>query len=224
MGLTKFTRGSDSKAVRGFSNANAKKTNPVLKSFINLITTVKRIQVNYSENNGSFLPGFLDTPGFIGSFTPSIGYVFGSQKDIRYLAARNGWLTVFPEFNQQFSSTNNANLSFSANIVPINDLKIDLTGGRTYAENITESFNTLDLDNDGFSDLYNPFIQNSVGNFNISTVLIKTAFSQSDEFSSEVFETFKSNRLIIARRLAAQDGVDLQIQTILKTAILMDFL
>ena len=208
LGLTKFTRGSDSKAVRGFSNANTKKTNPILKSFINLITTVKRIQINYSENNGSFLPGFLDTPGFIGSFTPSLGYVFGSQKDIRYLAARNGWLTVFPEFNQQFSSTNNTNLTFSANLVPINDLKIDFTGGRTYAENLTESFNTLDSDNDGFSDLYNPFIQNSVGNFNISTVLIKTAFSQSDEFSSEVFETFKNNRLIIARRLAAQEGID----------------
>ena len=209
LGLTKFTRGSDSKSVRGFGgNSQTKKTNPILKSFINLITTVKRIQINYSENNGSYLPGFLETPGFIGSFTPSLGYVFGSQRDIRYLAARNGWLTVFPEFNQQFSSTNNTNLTFSANLVPVSDLKIDLTGGRTYAENITESFNTLDTDNDGFSDLYNPFIQNSVGNFNISTVLIKTAFSKSDEFGSEVFETFRANRLIIARRLAVQQGVD----------------
>jgi len=209
LGLTKFNRGSDTKAVRGFAqNNNTKKTNPILKSFIDLITTVKRIQINYSENNGSYLPGFLDTPGFIGSFTPTFGYVFGSQKDIRYLAARNGWLTVFPDFNQQFSSTTNSNLTFSANLVPINDLKIDLTGGRTYAENLTESFNTIDNNNDGLSDVYNPFIQNSIGNFNISTLLIKTAFSKSDEFSSEVFETFKSNRLIIARRLAAREGVD----------------
>ncbi len=209
LGLTKFNRGSDTKAVRGFAQNNStKKTNPILKSFIDLITTVKRIQINYSENNGSYLPGFLDTPGFIGSFTPTFGYVFGSQKDIRYLAARNGWLTVFPDFNQQFSSTTNSNLTFSANLVPINDLKIDLSGGRTYAENLTESFNTIDNNNDGFSDIYNPFIQNSIGNFNISTLLIKTAFSKSDEFSSEVFETFKSNRLIIARRLAAREGVD----------------
>ena len=209
LGLTKFNRGSDSKAVRGFSqNDGNKKTNPILKSLVDLITTVKRIQINYSENNGTFLPGFLDTPGFIGSFTPTFGYVFGSQKDIRYLAARNGWLTVFPEFNQQFSSTSNTNLTFSANLVPLNDLKIDLTGGRTYAENLTESFNTIDNDNDGLSDLYNPFIQNSIGNFNISTILIKTAFSKSDEFSSEVFETFKSNRLVIARRLAMREGVD----------------
>ena len=209
LGLTKFSKNSDSKSVRGFtSNNSTKKTNPILKSLINLVTTVKRVQINYSENNGSFLPGYLETPGFIGSFTPSFGYVFGSQKDIRYLAARNGWLTVFPEFNQQFSSTNNTNLNFSANLVPINDLKIDLTGGRTYANNMTETFNTIDSDGDGFSDLYNPFIQNSIGNFSISTVLIKTAFSKSDEFSSEVFETFKSNRLIIARRLAVQQGVD----------------
>ena len=209
LGLTKFSKNSDSKSVRGFSSSNStKKTNPILKSLINLVTTVKRVQINYSENNGSFLPGYLETPGFIGSFSPSLGYVFGSQKDIRYLAARNGWLTVFPEFNQQFSSTNNTNLNFSANLVPINDLKIDLSGGRTYANNMTETFNTIDSDGDGFSDLYNPFIQNSIGNFSISTVLIKTAFSKSDEFSSEVFETFKSNRLIIARRLAVRQGVD----------------
>jgi cell surface protein SprA len=210
LGLNKSSgKGSDSKSVRGFNApANQKKTNPILKSLTDLITMVKRIQINYSENNGSFLPGFLQTPGFIGSFTPSFGYVFGSQKDIRYLAARNGWLTVFPEFNQQYSSTTNTNLSFNANLVPINDLKIDLTAGRNYSDNLTESFNTVDFDNDGLSDSYNSMIQNSIGNFNISTVLIKTAFSTSDEYNSEVFETFKSNRLIISRRLAAQSGVD----------------
>ena len=209
LGLTKFNRNTDRKVLRETPNNNQpKKINPILKSLINLITAVKRIQINYSENNGSYLPGFLETPGFIGTFSPSFGYVFGSQRDIRYLAARNGWLTVFPEFNQQFSSTNNTNLTFSANLVPVNDFKIDLTGGRTYANNISESFNAIDTDNDGLSDIYNPFIQNSIGNFNISTVLIKTAFLKSDEFGSEAFDTFRSNRLIIARRLAAQEGID----------------
>ena len=151
----------------------------------------------------------METPGFFGSSNPSWGYIFGSQKDIRYLAARNGWLTVFPEFNQQYTSTTNENLAFSANLVPINDLKIDLTAGRTYASNMTENFNTIDINNDGLSDIYNPLIQNTIGNFNISTVLIKTAFSKSDEFGSETFDTFRQNRLIIARRLAARSGVDL---------------
>ena len=39
-------------------------------------------------------------------------------------------------------------------------------------------------------------------------MLIKTAFSASDENSSETFDTFRNNRLIIARRLAINAGID----------------
>ena len=209
LGLDKFLNNTNSKSSRNVSQRNnVKKINPFFKGLINFITQVKRVQINYSENNGSFLPGYLETPQFIGSFYPSFGYVFGGQRDIRYLAARNGWLTVFPEFNQQFSSSKNINLNYTSNLVPINDLKIDISGGRSYAENINESFNTIDSNNDGYSNIYNPLIQNKIGNFNISTILIKTAFSRSDENSSKVFEQFKANRLTISRRLAAQNGID----------------
>ena len=141
-------------------------------------------------------------------YTKRNEYVFGSQRDIRYLAARNGWLTDFPDFNQQFTSVTNKNLTFSANLTPIRDLKIDLTAGRTYSENLTENFNAIDENGDGLSDDYNPLIQNTLGNFNISTVLIKTAFSNSDENSSDTFNAFRENRLIIARRLALDAGID----------------
>ena len=70
-----------------------------------------------------------------------------------------------------------------------------MTGGKTYATNFTESFNAV-------GNTFNSLIQNTFGNFNISTVLIKTAFSQSDEIKSVPFEEFKSNRLVIANRLA----------------------
>ena len=189
------------------SNSNSKKFS-FKNTVVDFLTSVKRIQVNYSENNGSFLPGYLQTPDFIGSFRPTLGYVFGSQRDIRYLAARNGWLTVFPDFNQQYTEVTNKNLTFSANLSPIKDLKIDLTGGRTYSENLTENFNTTDIDGDGLSDTYNPLIQNTLGNFNVSTMLIKTSFSNSDENSSETFDAFRENRLIIARRLALNAGID----------------
>ena len=207
--VKKNNRNSDDKSSFG-----SQKNSPTNKKFsfkntvIDLLTSVKRIQLNYSENNGSFLPGYLQTPEFIGSFKPSLGYVFGSQRDIRYLAAKNGWLTVFPDFNQQYTEVTNKNLTFSANLTPIRDLKIDLTAGRTYSENLTENFNTIDENGDGLSDDYNPLIQNSLGNFNISTVLIKTAFSKSDENSSETFDAFRENRLVIARRLALDAGID----------------
>jgi cell surface protein SprA len=173
-----------------------------LNTAIDVLTMIKRIQINYSENNGTFLPGYLRTPGFIGTLKPTLGYTFGSQRDIRDLAARNGWLTVFPDFNQQYTEVTNRILDVSANIEPLTDLKIDLIGTRMYSENITENFNTTDTNADGLSDTYNSLITNSFGNFNISTALIKTAFSTSDEFGSAAFDDFRANRLVVANRLA----------------------
>ncbi len=76
-------------------------------TMIDIVTMVKRIQFGYTENNGTFLPGYLPTPGFIGTLRPTIGYTFGGQNDIRSLVARKGWLTTFPDFNQQFTRVKN---------------------------------------------------------------------------------------------------------------------
>jgi cell surface protein SprA len=188
--------------------AEEKKSSKAFNTMVDILTMVKRVQLNYAENNGTFLPGYLQSPGFIGTLKPTFGFTFGSQRDIRQVAARNGWLTVFPEFNQQYTEVHNSNLDYAIAVEPITDLKIDLTGGRSYSENFTENFNTLDVNGDGFSDEYNSLIQNTFGNFNISTNLIKTAFSTSDEDSSAAFDDFRENRLIISRRLAAKAGVD----------------
>lgn len=191
-------------SVRNQKEDNTKK-GEVGKKALNfgkdLLTMVKRIQVDYSENNGTYLPGYLRTPGFIGTLKPTLGYTFGSQRDIRDYVARNGWLTVFPEFNQQYSEVTNRILNISANLEPIQDLKIDLTGIREYSENMSQNFVVEDLDNDGELD-YNPLITSSYGNFSISTALIKTAFSKSDESESSTFEDFRNNRYVIAHRLA----------------------
>ncbi|NND53097.1 MAG: cell surface protein SprA, partial [Flavobacteriaceae bacterium] len=189
-------------------NEAPKKTSKVFNTMVDVLTMVKRVQFNYSENNGTFLPGYLETPGFIGTTKPTFGFTFGSQRDIRQVAARNGWLTVYQDFNQQYTEVHNDNVDYSVNVEPIEDLKIDFNGGRTYSENLTENFNTIDTNGDGFSDVYNSLIQNSFGNFNISTNLIRTAFTTSDENSSVAFDDFRDNRLIIARRLAQRAGVD----------------
>ena len=174
----------------------------VLDGTVKVLTSVKRVQLNYSDNNGSFLPGYLRTPGALGTSKPTFGYTIGSQADIRQRVASNGWLTVFPEFNQQYTEVTNKTLDGSASIDLIRDLKIDLTGSRTFSENLSENFNATDSNGDGFSDVYNSLITNSFGNFNISTALIKTAFSKSNDNQSQAFDEFKSNRLVIAHRVA----------------------
>ncbi len=177
----------------GGLNAGDKAVN----SLIGIATMLKKIQFNYQENNGIFLPGYLPSIGFIGTLKPTTGFVFGSQAEIRDLAARKGWLTLYPEFNEQYTEVESRQLDIQANLEPIKDLTVDINGSRVYSENYSENY----IVHDG---LYQSLTPNTYGNFNISTVLIKTAFSSSDEKSSAAFEDFKDNRLIIANRLAEQ--------------------
>src|SRR5690606_25879969 len=63
-------------------------------TFVDLATMVKRVNISYSENNGKMLPGYTPSIGFLGTLRPSWGFVFGSQYDVRFEAARRGWLTT----------------------------------------------------------------------------------------------------------------------------------
>jgi len=176
---------------------------------VGALTSVKKVQVKYTENSGSYIPGYTNDVGFFGTLKPSLGYTFGTQSDeLRYEAAKKGWLTLYPSFNEQYTSTKTKRLNISANVEPIKKLKIDLTANRTYQDNYTENYQINNSDVNGLNGSYQALTPNTFGNFSISTILIKTAFSKSDENQSEVFDTFKSNRKEIAFRLARQAGID----------------
>jgi cell surface protein SprA len=187
--------------------ATEKKTSAVFNTVVDVLTMVKRLNVNYNENSGKVLPGYTQSIGFIGTARPTLGFVFGSQADVRFEAARNGWLTSFPEFNEQFIERTNKQLSITATAQPIRDLTIDLSADRQYSKSYQESFQVADLGNGQFE--YINQLGNNFGNFNISTMMIGTAFGKSDEFNSENFETFKENRLTIANRLVLDRGEQL---------------
>lgn len=167
----------------------------LLNTGVDILTSIKQIQANYSENNGTFLPGYTQTPGFIGTLKPTTAFTFGSQNDVRDLAARRGWLTLFPEFNQQYATTKDKQLNISASLEPAKDLKIDIVANRAFSENYSENYRVE-------NGVYNSLTPNTFGNYNISTILIKTAFKKSDETTSQAFNDFNTNRLIIANRLA----------------------
>ncbi|HET8753056.1 MAG TPA: cell surface protein SprA, partial [Salinimicrobium sp.] len=170
-------------------------------TFIGILTAIKKVQINYKETNGTFLPGYTNNIGFLGTWNPTPGFTFGSQEDVRYLAARKGWLTLYQEFNQQYGEVATRQLGLQANIDLLPDLTIDLTANRMYSETFNESFRVENSQ-------YIPLTPMTYGNFNISTILIATAFDQTSEQSSATFQSFRENRLAIARRLAAQEGLD----------------
>lgn len=181
------------------TNNSAPKSRPFFDSMIGILTSVKNIQINYTENSGTVLPGYTPGIGFLGTSRPSLGFVFGSQDDVRYESAKRGWLTTYENFNQNYTRVNSKTLKISANVDLFPDFKIDLTMDRSYSENSSEQYSV-----DPATGEYQPLSPYTYGMFSISTVLIKTAFSASDENVSAAFDDFRENRLVIANRLAEE--------------------
>lgn len=180
------------------NQAPAQDGNMFVNGLIGVVTSVKNIQVNYTETNGTVLPGYLPSIGFLGTSKPTLGFIVGSQDaDVRYEAARNGYLTNYPEYNQNFTQVKTELLNMTASIDLFPDLKIDLIADKTTSDNFSEQYDVT-------NGQYNSRSPYSFGNFQISTILIKTAFSTSDVNGSEAFDQMRDNRLEIANRLAQQ--------------------
>lgn len=177
-------------------------SNAFLDGIKGVLTSVKNVNINYTRNQGTLLPGYLPGLGFFGSSKPTLGFIFGDQADVRYEAAKNGWLTNYPDFNQNFTRVATKTLDMTANIDLFPDFKIDLTANRTYGENYSEQY---DLENG----VYNSRSPYNYGNFSMTTVMLKTAFRASDENYSSAFNDFVNNRIIIANRLALERGIDI---------------
>ena len=172
------------------------------QQFYSILTSIKNARINYSENNGTFLPGYLPTIGFLGrdningSLAPTLGFVFGSQVDIRQMAVENGWLlsrsVADPYYNKTYSQNHFNKLDVTISAEPIKDLNIEFRGNKTFTRSISQQIDVVD----------NVLTTNSpiteFGNFSISSNMLKTSF-KNDDLN---FQQFKTNRLIIAQRLA----------------------
>jgi cell surface protein SprA len=176
--------------------------NDFISALIGVLTSVKTIQANYTKNSGTVLPGYTPGIGFFGTSKPTVGFIFGSQDDVRYEAAKSGWLTKFPDFNQNYTQVKNEIFKSTINVDLLPDLKVDLSLDRSYSENFSEQYDVT-------NGVYNPRSPYSYGMFSISTLLINTSFSTSDEFSSAAFDNFRNNRLAVANRLATERGIDI---------------
>ena len=193
----------------------------VLQGLVDVVTSVKKVKIAYSEQNGTILPGFEPEIGFLGrdryngSLAPTLGFVFGSQKDIRSLAAANAWLitrdtsTNFglreadPYYSRTFATTHLNKLDINADIRLFKDLNIELSANKMFTKNKSQQIDVIkDVDLNP-NDL--PF--NEIGNFSISHFMLKKAF---DGDGNATFEEFKANRTIIQQRLnavATRDGI-----------------
>ncbi|SHI89265.1 protein involved in gliding motility SprA [Mesonia phycicola] len=195
-----ISKNNDTKETLDKLSVGDKATN----TLIGIATAVKRITANYQETNGIYLPGYTNDVGFGGTLKPTTAFVFGSQADVREIAASNGWLTLYQDYNEQYVENEMKTLSLQSQIDLLPDLTIDLNANRTYSETYTENYvvNTDDLQ-------YRSLSSNTYGSFSITNIMIGTAFAKSDQGFSETFEKFRDNRITIANRLAQNAGIDI---------------
>ena len=172
----------------------------ILLGVYDFVTAVKTAKISYSENNGTALPGFRGTAGFLGrdnlsgGFAPTLGFVFGSQIDIRNKAFERGWLVDRPVgseyYNKTYSNTHYNKLDYTISLKPFKDLNIELTGNRIRTKNLSQQ---LDVEG-GVLNTNTPITQS--GNFSTSYSMLSTVFKSTDD----LFNAFLSNRSILSQR------------------------
>ncbi len=202
LGIKRRKEDPKTKATFVSSTSVNKKIKLNLSFIADVLEVIKRIQFNYTENNGKVLPGYLPTLGSFGTMNPTLGFTLGSQADVRYEVARKGWLTDFPNFNQQFTQINNSQFKLTGQLNFGKGILVDITADRSFSRNLSENFSIKDGE-------YTALNPNSFGNFGISTLLIGTAFSGSSGVNNSNFEKFRANRLAVAQRLATAEGVSI---------------
>ena len=168
------------------------------------------VNVSYTENSGTSLYGYLPGTNFLGSMdyqsedggkllAPGLPFILGHQDSgFGKKAADRGWITTDSILNKPFMLSTNTRLNIRAKLVPIPDLKIDINANRSFSSNSTE-FLIYD-DHEGWGS-YNKSFN---GNFSMSIISIGSAFEhlgKSEVKESKVWDQFKQNREVIARRL-----------------------
>jgi cell surface protein SprA len=175
---------------------------------VKTLLSIKSASLTYSSGYGMLLPGFRPVPELMGvnlaTSAPGLGFVFGDQKDIKWEAANNGWLTPDTILNNPYIRKATESLSYKINADILGAIRIDIDGDRIYASNYRSYFRSTssDFDNPNFEE----FTPMDGGNFSISYSIIKTSFSKTDTSDvSETFVKFLDSRREIAYRLANEN-------------------
>jgi cell surface protein SprA len=186
------------------------KTTPgLIKGIARLLMSLRSINATYSLTEGTILPGFAQTPKFLGMDqeweAPGWKFITGSQDpNIRFNAARNNWLTKSSALTLPFTQTRNEMLNLRANVEPSSDFKIQIDVKKEGTSAYQEIFRYDSL-GDSFSSL-NP---SRGGSYKISFLSIRSAFDHSnDDIESGVFKTFEENLDIIKSRFQAFNGAE----------------
>ena len=189
-----------------------KKNKPVKLGFFSrtlggLFTIIKNGSIDYSEKYRSSIPGYVGSLQFVkndfSGFDRNLGYVFGFQPNLNWLDERAtlGYFTNNPDFNLQITQTFSQKVTLNLQIEPIPYLNINIKLNKTFTKNYSELFK--DTNYTGSFQHLSPLAN---GGFNVSFFALNTFFDNNNINNiNTLFLNFQKNRIIVAKRVAAQN-------------------
>ncbi len=175
------------------------------KAFLQIATAVKRVGIQYTEDFGTTLPGYMDSTRVLGqnlkSGQPGFGYIFGYQPDTNWINrfGAKGLLSTDTLVSALIQQRFNQRLNITAQVSPFRDFNIDINLDKTFDKQYSELYkNISEFDNVGLERL-NPY---ALGSFTVSYISYQTLFTKFDpNVISETFKTFENNRLLLSQKL-----------------------
>ncbi|MDG1850332.1 MAG: cell surface protein SprA [Flavobacteriales bacterium] len=210
---SKGSKGKSEKDTDAEDEESEKRRFNPLTHIAQTVLSVKNVSLTYDETNGTMIPGFMPSTGFLGmeqrfkpNSAPGLGFLLGEQPSSSDMAsfASKGWITADTLLNQQLTQQYTSRLNIRSKVEPIKKLKIQVTAQRSQTRNESEIYkNTGDFDNPFFESLN----KNESGSFTMSFLAIGTAFRPMNMNSSKTFDEMRAMRAAMAKEVAKDKGI-----------------
>ncbi|MEI9942820.1 MAG: cell surface protein SprA [Chitinophagaceae bacterium] len=178
-----------------------------VKFIAGLATSLKRVGVQYNEDFGTTLPGYMDSTRIVGfnpsSRQPGFDFIFGYQPDTNWINnfGSKGLLSRSSLVSAMIQQRYNQRLGVTAQVSPFRDFNIDLNLDKSFSKQYSELYK----DTSGTAGLtrLNPY---AMGSFSISYISYQTLFEKFDpNVVSGTFKQFEANRIIMSQRLKGEN-------------------
>jgi len=175
-----------------------------LQSAAFFLTSFKQLNVSYNETNGTVLPGLISAPNFYGYGQtlggPTLGFLLGSQADIRRTVMENGWVSGSTYMTDPYVRMSTKELRADLQMMPMNDLRIDLNVLHNYNSNFSHT--GFNYTNNGVADPDFTFASEMI-TYSNSAVLLNTSFKD----GQAVYQAIRENARALSQQLGGPGAV-----------------
>ncbi|WP_066680000.1 MULTISPECIES: cell surface protein SprA [unclassified Chryseobacterium] len=172
----------------------------ILQSAAFVLTSMKQLNVTYTENSGTVLPGLLSAPNGYGYGQtlggPSLGFLFGSQADIRRTVMERGWVSDSPFMIDPYMKMSTREFRSDLQVSPMNDFNISFNVLQTYNRNFSQTgFNYVDEQ----TRIANPNLTfaSDMVSYSNTVVLLNSSFKE----STVIYDAIRANAQLISQQM-----------------------